>query len=425
VFPFGQIHKFIGGAQREILNKRLAEAEKPTDKTLFDEEVKRLSKGIHEAFNLCCPVEGCGFGLDRIEGCNAAKCSNEECNAYFCYLCGDTQEDNQEAHQHVREVHSNNAWEHRAGYTARYHWLLIRKALAYLFKGKIDPAVRESILNSQKKFLEEKNMWPFPAGLMTTKWLEQVKNSQLTPEKKIELLQNEAIFHRQESVLPKHVGVVQKQKIKLLDTEISHLGGLVLASLDVGDAGGINLPGSHEQAAQPPVAAPAAVQAGLQENEVRVYPPFAAVRHMFVQAAQPPVAVPAAAQAGLQEMLDDHRVNPPFAALGNMYESGGLIWSGVAPQTLNWEQAINYCAALGGGARLPTADEYRALKRAMSPGGRYDANQLPDTIGTWFWSSSPHGDDNALVMFGGNGNVDNFPRNYFGSVRCVRAAAGM
>jgi hypothetical protein len=396
VLPFDQIHKLIGSAQREILNKRLAEANKPTDKTLFDEEVKRLSKGIHEAFNLCCPVEGCGFGLDRIEGCNAAKCSNQKCNAYFCYLCGDTQEDNQEAHKHVREIHSNNAWEHRPGYTERYHWLLIRKILAGIFRGKIDPAVRESVLVSQKKFLEENKMWPFPAGAMTAEWLEQINFSLLSPEKKIELLQNEAIFQRKESYLPNQKNTAQKRKIVLLDTEIRRLGGKVLVSLDLRDAAGITLPGSNVQHAQALAAAPAIAQG-------------------FAQAA--------GAQGGLEPMLDENRVNPAFANLGNMYEAAGLIWSGVAPRTMNWQDSINYCAALGGGARLPIADEYRALSRAMSPGGVYNANLLPDTRRKWFWSSSPYNADLGFYFNGNFGNVDEGYCYYSYSVRCVRGAA--
>jgi hypothetical protein len=220
VLPFDQIHPLISDSARVTLNKRLTEAAKPTDQTLFDEEVKRLSKSIHEAFNLCCPVEGCGLGLDCIEGCNAAKCSNKECGVYYCYLCGETQKSIQQSHQHAREVHSNNAWEYRPGYTERYHWLLVRKELAYLFKGNIDPAIREIVLHFHQNFLEENSMWPFPAGLMTKEWIEEVLGSQLTSDRKIMLLQNEAIFQRKENDLRNEKNAAQIQKIALLDTEI-------------------------------------------------------------------------------------------------------------------------------------------------------------------------------------------------------------
>jgi hypothetical protein len=84
-----------------------------------------------------------------------------------------------------------------------------------------------------------------------------------------------------------------------------------------------------------------------------------------------------------QLMRDVNRVNPAFAAFGNMHEAAGLIWSGVAPERMNWQEAISYCANLRGGARLPTADEYRALGRAM----RRLQNQylLPDTYNKYFW----------------------------------------
>jgi hypothetical protein len=143
-----------------------------------------------------------------------------------------------------------------------------------------------------------------------------------------------------------------------------------------------------------------------------------------MNAEQAPVAAAVQApqnQGVPQPMLDVNRVNLAFAALGDMYESGGLIWSGVAPRSMNWQDAINYCTALGGGARLPTAHEYRALSLAMSPGGYYNANLLPETRDNWFWSSSLHG-VYSLYFYGSSGYVGDDNRYYEKRVCCVQAA---
>jgi hypothetical protein len=106
-----------------------------------------------------------------------------------------------------------------------------------------------------------------------------------------------------------------------------------------------------------------------------------------------------------------------------MHEAAGLIWSGVAHQKMNWQQAINYCENLGGGARLPTADEYRALVQAMSLGGQYTASLLPETGGRFFWSSSPFAAAYAVYFQGRLGDVFADPPTSRISVRCVRGAA--
>jgi len=68
---------------------------------------------------------------------------------------------------------------------------------------------------------------------MTQDWIRAVLHSSMTPEKKIELLQNEAIYQRQ---------MHNNENTALLDAKINHLGGTVLASLDVRDAQGIHHP---------------------------------------------------------------------------------------------------------------------------------------------------------------------------------------
>ena len=63
---------------------------------------------------------------------------------------------------------------------------------------------------------------------------------------------------------------------------------------------------------------------------------------------------------------DDSRVTPDFAALGQMHQVAGLIWSGVALNTMNYTDAIRFCKTLGGKARLPTKEDWIHLGRVMT-----------------------------------------------------------
>ena len=67
----------------------------------------------------------------------------------------------------------------------------------------------------------------------------------------------------------------------------------------------------------------------------------------------------------------DRGVSTAFAQLGLMYEftvpgahgnpDRRLSLSGVAPQRMNQRAAVAYCDSLGGGARLPTQDEFPSI----------------------------------------------------------------
>ena len=138
-----------------------------------------------------------------------------------------------------------------------------------------------------------------------------------------------------------------------------------------------------------------------------------------------------------------------------------LFWSGVVKNSdgttseynlgeynlMAQPNAVNYCEGLGGGARLPTKDEYIALSRAM--GSRqplmatdinnprtdfslngYQRNLMPDLTpdmnDAYFWSASPEpvnaslGLNGAFYFSGGTGHVymDAGHSPFF--VRCVR-----
>jgi hypothetical protein len=230
ILPYEEIRKILSPAQLESLDTRLHAAAKPNDQSFIDQEVHRLSRAISDAFNLICPIDGCGCTLDKIELCNAAVCPNPECKAAFCYLCLESQENDGATHWHT-QGHSGDYWEKRPGYVERYHWLVVRKKLAFVLNGRAEAEVRGGVLHSQRKFLEERNMWPFPAGIMSSDWIVEVQNdTQLSTDKKIELLQNEAIFRRQAKDF---------KNAALVEVEIRKLGGAVLSSLDVRDAGGV------------------------------------------------------------------------------------------------------------------------------------------------------------------------------------------
>jgi len=385
-FSLDEICSALQPEQIEALAQRLDAAFQPADSALIDQEVQHLSRCMIDAFNLHCPNEGCGGILDKIEGCNAATCSNKECKARFCYLCLKPQEDGPANHAHARQ-HSKDFWEKRPGYTERYHWLLARKRLAFVFQQRVDPAVREALLNAQHRMLKERKMWPFPAGIMSAKWIQEVQSDrQLNPEERMALLQNEFIYQRQRG---------NSSNATQVEAEIRRLGGKVLASLDVGDAGGIN-PQSFTSAA-----------AGVGD---RVQPHPAVQPH-----AQEMVP-------GLEHVLEnDPRVTRNFAVLGEMYKIAGFIWSGMAPEGMNHAAAIQYCQGLGGGARLPTKEEWEVLKRVMSPGGRYNPDLLPD-MKYKFWSSSSYDANKAYSFNGKSGSVSRNKRSKHKWVSCVVSA---
>ena len=121
------------------------------------------------------------------------------------------------------------------------------------------------------------------------------------------------------------------------------------------------------------------------------------------------------------------RVSSSFAELGPMYRVGDLLWSGVSPQTRNFADAIQFCASLGGGSRLPDQFEYATLATSMGKGlpGGYNHELIPgmvgDVVGRWFWSSSAHHIISYYAHFftGRTGNICNSDKGEALWVRCV------
>lgn len=222
-FSLSKISHVLHQRQRKALKKRIALASAPMAPAQFEAEVTQLKRRIQDSFVLSCPIEGCGNALDRIEGCNAAKCSHYLCRETFCYLCLAKQSSLSEAHAHVRDVHSGDFWEYRPGYSDRYHWLLIRDHLTDVFRLKVHSDVKTAAVDQLKPLLVENKMWPFPAGIRLADWIKELQSSELNPQQKVEILQNEAI-HRLNS------GDVQG--FETIEHEIKALGGTVLRTLD-------------------------------------------------------------------------------------------------------------------------------------------------------------------------------------------------
>ena len=77
------IRKILKPEERADLDIRLAKANSHTESDGPRTELQRVTQAVEDAFNLCCPKEGCGYVLDKIEGCNAAICENEACKSTF------------------------------------------------------------------------------------------------------------------------------------------------------------------------------------------------------------------------------------------------------------------------------------------------------------------------------------------------------
>jgi len=120
---------------------------------------------------------------------------------------------------------------------------------------------------------------------------------------------------------------------------------------------------------------------------------------------------------------DDSRVTPDFAALGQMHQVAGLIWSGVALNTMNYTDAIRFCKTLGGKARLPTKEDWIHLGRVMTRQSEiFNPELFPGMKDRWFWCFSGNRYDAGIAFYfnGDNGEINYTLRNISGWVRCVR-----
>lgn len=104
--------------------------------------------------------------------------------------------------------------------------------------------------------------------------------------------------------------------------------------------------------------------------------------------------------------------------------ASNLAWQrDVDPGAFTHADALKYCSGLGmgGGWRLPTHDELRALVRGNACAA-IDAKAFPDTPCEPFWSATPvAGPQHAWNVNFAQGTSSGSSVAYFHRVRCVRA----
>ncbi len=359
-FSLSRVFRVLHQRQRLAVKKRIALSSAPMTAAQLELEVTQLKQKIQDSFVLSCPVEGCGSALDRVEGCNAAKCSHYLCGRIFCYLCLAKLPSLEEAHLHVRDLHSGDFWEYRPGYLDRYHWLLARKNLAAVFRLKVHPDVRTAALKQLEPLLREHKMWSFPAGVRIESWLTELRASDLTQDQKIEILQNEAI-HRLNSD--------DSQGVETLERELLTLGGTPLRSLDrlspstpvTGEGELVHLLPGHP-------------------NYYYVFPPM-----------------------DREYMHGDGREDVFMTP--NWQKNGSIIWGPLFMAEGDLRFAREQCSRVDG--RLPTQEDLWALARALGApdpeGGNYqglNASRLPGLDSEFLWGFTPEEDEYGVSPYG-------------------------
>jgi len=76
-----KIYSILDSRDRDALKDRIEKATSTKIAEMAENEAIRLRDGIERSFSFQCPVDGCGYSLGPIEGCNAAFCSNQECKS--------------------------------------------------------------------------------------------------------------------------------------------------------------------------------------------------------------------------------------------------------------------------------------------------------------------------------------------------------
>jgi len=101
----------------------------------------------------------------------------------------------------------------------------------------------------------------------------------------------------------------------------------------------------------------------------------------------------------------------------------GLVWQrALDPRELSWDDAVAYCAGLGGGFRAPSLTEAQTIIEDTHEFPAVDPTAFPDTPSVDFWTSSLKAGDPAAAwyvdFFYGATDTDVTARQF--RVRCVR-----
>ena len=116
----------------------------------------------------------------------------------------------------------------------------------------------------------------------------------------------------------------------------------------------------------------------------------------------------------------------------NTYQWGGLTAQGrdhvdrQGDYHDDWNVLVNYANnnALCGYTdwRVPTREELLSIVDYGTYNPAIDTDYFPNTVSSWYWTSSPYASDsnNAWLVYFGNGNGSDVYRNYNGQLRLVR-----
>ncbi len=367
--------------------------------------VTELRKKVEDAFIFSCPA--CSSPAQEHDACCSVQCGNDSCKTYFCSLCFKNygKAGSPDTHQHVSREHTGeSAYEFRHdefderdehgqkirwSYEKRYHWLITRKKLASLITPSLDAEVKKKLLRSIKKtYADDYNlmMWPMPAALPTSEWLAQVTaDPKMPPQKKIWLLQNEAIFLREAG---------DTANAALVDAAVKKRGAQFILSLDVGRGGARAAAG----AVNPHITA---VMAGADPRMTAYF--------QELQRDQPRFFALGGEAGRIYRITDPENRVPPF------------VLSDLSPNRMSHTDATRFCEERG--ASLPTKDQLEALERSMRHNDRYNPDHIAGMREVLFWSSPLDGERFAYRFIGGTGNVDYVLRRNGYRARCVQAAA--
>ncbi len=124
------------------------------------------------------------------------------------------------------------------------------------------------------------------------------------------------------------------------------------------------------------------------------------------------------------------KVTAKFRAMGPIQEVAGLAWSAVAPVAMKHPVASAYCSQLGGGARLPSREEYLDWMGANGvPGVDLDEAKSAGPgeevswggLRPWYWTSTLHAEHSfrAFYFDGDTGTLTETFRVFPRAFRCV------
>jgi hypothetical protein len=108
-----------------------------------------------------------------------------------------------------------------------------------------------------------------------------------------------------------------------------------------------------------------------------------------------------------------------FGVTGNLEAGPGpLEWSATSIDMLSWDDAVLYCAGLGGGYRMPYLEELIQESPIANPDFEKNGGFVPAIY--WSGVGSPFGPDRFYFVDLRDGSVDDLDKSTLFNVRCAR-----